>query len=195
MVDFLIQMCMFKWNVPINLRLLESRVMQESGGKRCHVGLRRWAAQRAAGSPWLSWEEAWPRGPVSMAILAQCLLVVTWWEVRVEVRGEFWKTRKMLGCCKQDSRPGKGSCSSLWTGSNLSISEQRAELELPEYVGCTWNSRGDFPPWGASETGTEQLLGTPEDLVESFSVLTQVHNPLSPTFGPDVLQNWEICEF
>lgn len=28
-------------------------------------------------------------------------LIVTWWEVRVEVRGEFWKTRKMLGCCKQ----------------------------------------------------------------------------------------------
>ena len=41
MVDFLIQMCMFKWNVPINLRLLESRVVQESGGKACHGGLRR----------------------------------------------------------------------------------------------------------------------------------------------------------
>ena len=40
MVDFLIQMCMFKCNVSINLRLLERRVMQELGGKGCHVGLK-----------------------------------------------------------------------------------------------------------------------------------------------------------
>ena len=105
-----------------------------------------------------------------------------WWEVRVELREQFWKTRKMLGCCKEEAdreRVGVAACVNLQQPQHL---RAKGRTGIPEYLGRNWNSRGDFPPWGIAETGTEQLLGTPEDLVESFSVLTQVHNPLSPTF-------------
>lgn len=100
----------------------------------------------------------------------------------MELREQFWKTRKMLGCCKEEAdreRVGVAACVNLQQPQHL---RAKGRTGIPEYLGRNWNSRGDFPPWGIAETGTEQLLGTPEDLVESFSVLTQVHNPLSPTF-------------
>lgn len=87
----------------------------------------------------------------------------------------------MLGHGKQDSRPGKGSCSSLWTGSNLSISEQ-AELELPEYVGVYLNSRGDFL-LGRFGNWYWAVTGHPEDLLNLFLFLPRSTIPYLQLLG------------
>lgn len=98
----------------------------------------------------------------------------------MELREQFWKTRKMLGCCKEEAdreRVGVAACVNLQQPQHL---RAKGRTGIPEAT---------FLPGALRKLVLSSYWAPLKTWLNLFLFLPRSTIPYLQPFGPDVLQN------